>query len=141
MFIFGKEKKVDKVNEEIERLKQQKTAIQQEINALKQERSDVTKEIETSRETLAGIENEIANGRQTQYTIDGMEEYGIPYYGDSLDELEHRRFELQQELMLCCGVGALEGHQQIYPQRLLSAGTGITEHIWRWRNVCLQCLH
>ena len=105
MFIFGKEKKVDKVNKEIEMLKQQKEAIQQEINALKQEKVEVSKEIDSSRETLAGIENEIANGRQTQYTIDGMEEYGIPYYGDSLDELEHRRFELQQELMYCYSMG------------------------------------
>lgn len=105
MFIFGKEKKVDKVNKEIERLKQQKEAIQQEINDLKQEKVEVSKEIDSCRETLAGIESEISNGRQMQYTIDGMEEYGIPYYGDSLDELEHRRFELQQELMFCYSMG------------------------------------
>ena len=96
MFIFGKEKKVDKVNKEIESLKQQKEAIQQEINALKQEKVEVSKEIDSGRETLAVIESEIANGRQTQYTIDGMEEYGIPYYGDSIDELEHRRFDAER---------------------------------------------
>lgn len=40
-----------------------------------------------------------------QNAIETMEEYGIPYYDDSMDMLEHRRFDLQMEIASCCNDG------------------------------------
>ena len=39
------------------------------------------------------------------HAIEEMQDYNIPYYQDSLDELEHRRYELQSKIELAVNTG------------------------------------
>lgn len=71
------------VNEMFETLRANR--LNNQISELKAQRNSLLKQIEDAKQTLEAS-CYICNNIET------MQEYGIPYYDDSLDELEHKRY-------------------------------------------------
>lgn len=90
-YVYDLEKYVDQLNADITDLETQKVKLARDTDAAMTE--------------LNAINASIGKGRIMQNAIETMEEYGIPYYDDSMDMLEHRRFNLQMEVAGCCNNG------------------------------------
>lgn len=90
-YVYDLEQYVAQLNADITDLEAQKTKLVKDADAAKAE--------------LDGVNASIGKGRIVQNAIETMEEYGIPYYDDSMDMLEHRRFDLQMEVAGCCNNG------------------------------------
>lgn len=76
-----------------------------DITDLETQKAKLVKDTDAAKTELDGINVSIGKGRIVQNAIETMEEYGIPYYDDSMDMLEHRRFDLQMEVAGCCNNG------------------------------------
>lgn len=76
-----------------------------DIDDLEAQKVKLAKDTDTAMTELNAINASIGKGRIMQNAIETMEEYGIPYYDDSIDMLEHRRFNLQMEVAGCCNNG------------------------------------
>lgn len=86
-------------------LEQYVTQLNADITDLEAQKAKLVKDTDTAKAELDGINVSIGKGRIVQNAIETMEEYGIPYYDDSMDMLEHRRFDLQMEVAGCCNNG------------------------------------
>lgn len=76
-----------------------------DITDLETQKVKLAKDTDAAMTELNAINASIGKGRIMQNAIETMEEYGIPYYDDSMDMLEHRRFDLQMEVAGCCNNG------------------------------------
>ena len=76
-----------------------------DITDLEAQKVELAKDTDAAMTELNAINASIGKGRIMQNAIETMEEYGIPYYDDSMDMLEHRRFDLQMEVAGCCNNG------------------------------------
>lgn len=76
-----------------------------DITDLETQKVKLAKDTDAAMTELNAINASIGKGRIMQNAIETMEEYGIPYYDDSMDMLEHRRFNLQMEVAGCCNNG------------------------------------
>lgn len=76
-----------------------------DITDLEAQKAKLVKDADAAKAELDGVNASIGKGRIVQNAIETMEEYGIPYYDDSMDMLEHRRFDLQMEIAGCCNNG------------------------------------
>lgn len=96
--IFKMNKKKAAIEENIALLESKQKSMQEKIKALddltaaRQNKADcaeiAAKEAQSVLDTL--------NGKI--HVIEEMQDYNIPYYQDSLDELEHKRYELQSKI-------------------------------------------
>ena len=103
--IFKLNKKKAAIEENIALLEAKQKAMQEKINALdeltvaRQNKADcaeiAAKEAQSVLDTL--------NGKI--HVIEEMQDYNIPYYQDSLDELEHKRYELQSKIESAVNIG------------------------------------
>lgn len=48
--------------------------------------------------TIVDLDKKINQSERTVNTIEMMDEYGVPDYEDSLDELEHKRYTFQEKI-------------------------------------------
>lgn len=86
-------------------LEQYVAQLNADITDLEAQKAKLVKDADAAKAELDGINASIGKGRIVQNAIETMEEYGIPYYDDSMDMLEHRRFDLQMEVAGCCNNG------------------------------------
>ena len=86
-------------------LEQYVAQLNADITDLEAQKVELAKDTDAAMTELNAINASIGKGRIMQNAIETMEEYGIPYYDDSMDMLEHRRFDLQMEVAGCCNNG------------------------------------
>ena len=86
-------------------LEQYVAQLNADITDLETQKVKLAKDTDAAMTELNAINASIGKGRIMQNAIETMEEYGIPYYDDSMDMLEHRRFNLQMEVAGCCNNG------------------------------------
>lgn len=86
-------------------LEQYVAQLNADITNLEAQKVELAKDTDAAMTELNAINASIGKGRIMQNAIETMEEYGIPYYDDSMDMLEHRRFNLQMEVAGCCNNG------------------------------------
>lgn len=86
-------------------LEQYVAQLNADITDLEVQKVKLAKDTDAAMTELNDINASIGKGRIMQNAIETMEEYGIPYYDDSMDMLEHRRFNLQMEVASCCNNG------------------------------------
>ena len=86
-------------------LEQYVAQLNADITDLEAQKVKLVKDTDAAMTELNAINASIGKGRIMQNAIETMEEYGIPYYDDSMDMLEHRRFNLQMEVAGCCNNG------------------------------------
>lgn len=86
-------------------LEQYVAQLNADIDDLEAQKVELAKDTDAAMTELNAINASIGKGRIVQNAIETMEEYGIPYYDDSMDMLEHRRFNLQMEVAGCCNNG------------------------------------
>lgn len=86
-------------------LEQYVAQLNADITDLEAQKVKLVKDTDAAMTELNSINASIGKGRIMQNAIETMEEYGIPYYDDSMDMLEHRRFDLQMEVAGCCNNG------------------------------------
>lgn len=104
---------------EIFKLNKKKTAIEENIAALEAKQKSIETQIKKLVELTADKQNKAycaeiaAKEAQTVldalngqiHTIEEMQDYNIPYYQDSLDELEHKRYRLQDKIEAAVNTG------------------------------------
>lgn len=86
-------------------LEQYVAQLNADITDLETQKVNLARDTDAAMTELNAINASIGKGRIMQNAIETMEEYGIPYYDDSMDMLEHRRFDLQMEVAGCCNNG------------------------------------
>lgn len=86
-------------------LEQYVAQLNADITDLEAQKIELAKDTDAAMTELNAINASIGKGRIMQNAIETMEEYGIPYYDDSMDMLEHRRFNLQMDVAGCCNNG------------------------------------
>lgn len=103
--IFKLNKKKVAIEENIALLEAKQKAMQEKIKALD--------ELTTARQNKANCAEIAAKEAQSVldalngkiHVIEEMQDYNIPYYQDSLDELEHKRYELQSKIESAVNTG------------------------------------
>ena len=103
--IFKLNKKKAAIEENIALLEAKQKAMQEKIKALD--------ELTTARQNKANCAEIAAKEAQSVldalngkiHVIEEMQDYNIPYYQDSLDELEHKRYELQSKIESAVNTG------------------------------------
>ena len=103
--IFKLDKKKAEIEENIALLEAKQKAMQEKIKALD--------ELTTARQNKADCAEIAAKEAQSVldalngkiHAIEEMQDYNIPYYQDSLDELEHKRYELQSKIESAVSTG------------------------------------
>ena len=103
--IFKLNKKKTEIEENIALLEAKQEAMQEKIKALD--------ELTTSSQNKADCVEIAVNEAQSVldalngkiHMIEEMQDYNIPYYQDSLDELEHQRYELQSKIKSAVNTG------------------------------------
>ena len=96
--IFKLNKKKKELEEQITQLKADISSMQVEIDNYDEKRQIVAHEYENTMRSAKAAKNtlDVLNGKI--HVIEEMQDYNIPYYQDSLDELEHKRYELQGKI-------------------------------------------
>ena len=110
--IFKLNKKKAAIEENISLLEAKQKAMQEKIKAL----DDLT----TDRQNKANCAEIAAKEAQSVldalngqiHIIEEMQDYNIPYYQDSLDELEHRRYDLQSKIESAVNTGLYRIEQE-----------------------------
>ena len=104
---------------EIFKLNKKKKELEAQIAQLKADISSMQTEIDNYDEhrqiAAHQYENTMRSAKEAQYVLDTlngkihaieeMQDYNIPYYQDSLDELEHKRYELQSKIESAVNTG------------------------------------
>ena len=103
--IFKLNKKKKELEEQIAQLKADVSSMQVEIDNYDEKRQIVAHEYENTMRSAKAAKNtlDVLNGKI--YIIEEMQDYNIPYYHDSLDELEHQRYELQSKIESAVNTG------------------------------------
>ena len=96
--IFKLNKKKKELEEQIAQLKSDISSIQAEIDNYDEHRQIAAHQYENTMRSAKEAQSvlEALNGKI--HVIEEMQDYNIPYYQDSLDELEHKRYELQSKI-------------------------------------------
>lgn len=111
---------------EIFKLNKEKMAIKENISLLEakqkamQEKIKALDELATARQNKADCVEIAAKEAQSVldalngqiHIIEEMQDYNIPYYQDSLDELEHRRYDLQSKIESAVNTGLYRIEQE-----------------------------
>lgn len=103
--IFKLNKKKKELEEQIAQLKANISSMQVEIDNYDEKRQIVAYEYENAMRSAKAAKNtlDVLNGKI--HIIEEMQDYNIPYYQDSLDELEHKRYELQSKIESAVNTG------------------------------------
>lgn len=103
--IFKLNKKKKELEKQIAQLKADVASMQVEIDNYDEKRQIVAHEYENTMRSVKAAKNtlDVLNGKI--HVIEEMQDYNIPYYQDSLDELEHRRYELQSKIESAVNTG------------------------------------
>lgn len=103
--IFKLNKKKKDLEEQIAQLKADISSMQTEIDNYDEHRQIAAHQYENTMRSAKAAQSvlDALNGKIN--AIEEMQDYNIPYYQDSLDELEHRRYQLQDKIESAVNTG------------------------------------
>ena len=103
--IFKLSKKKKELEEQIAQLKADISSMQAEIDNYDEHRQIAAHQYENTMRSVKAAQSvlDAINGKIN--AIEEMQDYNIPYYQDSLDELEHKRYELQSKIESAVNTG------------------------------------
>lgn len=96
--IFKLNKKKKELEEQIAQLEQQLEDKKDNIECIKLDTELFTAERDRHRQEALEAQSVLDALNGKIHIIEEMQDYNIPYYQDSLDELEHKRYELQSKI-------------------------------------------
>ena len=96
--IFKLNKKKKELEAQIAQIKADISSMQTEIDNYDEHRQIAAHQYENTMRSAKAAQSvlDVLNGKI--HVIEEMQDYNIPYYQDSLDELEHKRYELQSKI-------------------------------------------
>lgn len=103
--IFKLNKKKKKTEEYIDLLKFKIQEMYKEIDSLETKEAKSRKLAENAEIAAKEAQSVLDTLNGKIYVIEEMQDYNIPYYQDSLDELEHKRYELQSKIESAVNTG------------------------------------
>lgn len=103
--IFKLNKKKKELEEQIAQLKADISSMQTEIDNYDEHRQIAAHQYENTMRSAKAAQSVLDTLNGKIHVIEEMQDYNIPYYQDSLDELEHRRYELQSKIESAVNTG------------------------------------
>ena len=103
--IFKLNKKKKELEEQIDQLKADISSIQAEIDNYDEHRQIAAHKYENTMRSAKAAQSVLDALNGKIHVIEEMQDYNIPYYQDSLDELEHKRYELQSKIESAVNTG------------------------------------
>ena len=103
--IFKLNKKKKELEEQIAQLKSDISSIQAEIDNYDEHRQIAAHQYENTMRSAKAAQSVLDALNGKIHFIEEMQDYNIPYYQDSLDELEHKRYELQNKIESAVNTG------------------------------------
>ena len=98
-------KKKKELEEQIAQLEQQLEDKRDDIECIKLDTELFTAERDRHRQEALEAQSVLDALNGKIHVIEEMQDYNIPYYQDSLDELEHKRYELQSKIESAVNIG------------------------------------
>lgn len=98
-------KKKKELEEQIAQLKADISSIQAEIDNYDEHRQIAAHQYENTMRSAKAAQSVLDTLNGKIHVIEEMQDYNIPYYQDSLDELEHKRYELQSKIESAVNTG------------------------------------
>lgn len=96
--IFKLNKKKKELEAQIAQLKADISSMQTEIDNYDEHRQIAAHQYENTMRSAKAAQSILDTLNGKIHAIEEMQDYNIPYYQDSLDELEHKRYELQSKI-------------------------------------------
>ena len=96
--IFKLNKKKKELEEQVAQLKADISSMQVEIDNYDEHRQIAAHQYENTMRSAKAAQSVLDALNGKIHVIEEMQDYNIPYYQDSLDELEHKRYELQSKI-------------------------------------------
>lgn len=103
--IFKLNKKKKELEEQIAQLKADISSMQTEIDNYDEHRQIAAHQYENTMRSAKAAQSVLDALNGQIHVIEEMQDYNIPYYQDSLDELEHKRYELQSKIESAVNTG------------------------------------
>ena len=103
--IFKLNKKKKELEEQIAQLKADISSMQAEIDNYDEHRQIAAHQYENTMRSAKAAQSVLDALNGKIHVIEEMQDYNIPYYQDSLDELEHKRYELQSKIESAVNTG------------------------------------
>ena len=103
--IFKLNKKKKELEEQIAQLKAYISSMQAEIDNYDEHRQIAAHQYENTMRSAKAAQSILDALNGQIHVIEEMQDYNIPYYQDSLDELEHKRYELQSKIESAVNTG------------------------------------
>ena len=103
--IFKLNKKKKELEEQIAQLKEDISNMQTEIDNYDEHRQIAAHQYENTMRSAKAAQSILDTINGKIHAIEEMQDYNIPYYQDSLDELEHKRYELQSKIESAVNTG------------------------------------
>ena len=103
--IFKLNKKKKELEEQIAQLKADISSMQTEIDNYDEHRQIAAHQYENTMRSAKAAQSILDALNGQIHVIEEMQDYNIPYYQDSLDELEHKRYELQSKIESAVNTG------------------------------------
>lgn len=103
--IFKLNKKKKELEAQIAQLKADISSMQTEIDNYDEHRQIAAHQYENTMRSAKAAQSVLDALNGKIHAIEEMQDYNIPYYQDSLDELEHKRYELQSKIESAVNTG------------------------------------
>ena len=103
--IFKLNKKKKELEEQIAQLKADISSMQTEIDNYDEHRQIAAHQYENTMRSAKAAQSVLDALNGQIHVIEEMQDYNIPYYQDSLDELEHKRYDLQSKIESAVNTG------------------------------------
>ena len=103
--IFKLSKKKKELEEQIAQLKSDISSMQVEIDNYDEHRQIAAHQYENTMRSAKAAQSVLDALNSKIHVIEEMQDYNNPYYQDSLDELEHKRYELQSKIKSAVSTG------------------------------------
>ena len=103
--IFKLDKKKKELEAQIAQLKADISNMQAEIDNYDEHRQIAAHQYENTMRSTKAAQSVLDALNGKIHAIEEMQDYNIPYYQDSLDELEHKRYELQSKIESAVNTG------------------------------------
>ena len=103
--IFKLSKKKKELEEQITQLKADISSMQIEIDNYDEHRQIAAHQYENTMRSAKAAQSILDALNDKIHAIEEMQDYNIPYYQDSLDELEHLRYQLQNKIESAVNTG------------------------------------
>ena len=103
--IFKLNKKKKELEEQIAQLKADISSMQAEIDNYDEHRQIAAHQYENTMRSAKAAQSILDALNGQIHVIEEMQDYNIPYYQDSLDELEHKRYDLQSKIESAVNTG------------------------------------